>query len=58
MCSCLLMDEYIYIHIYMTSILEETLPCLVPRFHEVRMQFVDVTSLDLLDRVSCDTMGT
>lgn len=45
----------------MTSILEEILPCLVPRFYEVSMDAIcgrNRTFLDLLDRVSHGTAGT
>ena len=31
---------YMYVYIYMTSILEEILPCLVPRFYEVSMDAI------------------
>lgn len=58
-------DCYIYIYvcvyIYMTSILEDILPCLVPRFYEVSMDAIcgrNRTFLDLLDRVSRGTAGT
>lgn len=45
----------------MTSILEDILPCLVPRFYEVSMDAIcgrNRTFLDLLDRVSRGTAGT
>lgn len=56
---------YIYIivciYIYMTSILKDILPCLVPRFYEVSMDAIcgyNRTFLDLLDRVSHGTEST
>lgn len=49
------------VYIYMTSILEEILPCLVPCFYEVSMDAIcgrNRNFLDLLDRVSHGTGGT